>query len=207
MKILIFGATGTIGSHLVSQALAAGHGVTAFVRTPSKLTVSHPNLSIVQGDVLTDQDRVADAVAGQDAVFVALGAGLKGRVRSEGTRNIISAMQHAGVRRLICQTTIGAGESFGNLNLKWKFVFRVPLRRALADHELQEEYVLRSELAWTIVRPAAFTDGPKTSSYKHGFPSTEKNLALKISRADVAQFMLKQLEDDTYMLKSVSLSY
>ncbi len=206
MKSLIFGATGTLGIHILNQSLAAGHTVTAFVRTPSKLTVEHANLNIVQGDVLRDADKVASAVAGQDAVLVALGAGLKGRVRSEGTGNIVAAMEHAGVCRLICQTTLGAGDSFGNLSLKWRFVFRVPLRWALLDHQRQEEWVRQSKLDWTIVRPAAFTDGPVTNRYKHGFPASEQNLALSISRADVAHFMLRQLEDDSYHSQIVSLS-
>jgi hypothetical protein len=93
MKVLIFGATGTVGFHLVEQSLAAGHCVTAFVRSPAKLKISDPNLSVVVGDVLRDTDRVMAAIAGQDVVLVALGAGLRGRVRSEGTRNIVDAME------------------------------------------------------------------------------------------------------------------
>ena len=191
MRLLIFGATGTIGIKLVEQALNKGDKVTAFVRTPGKLGIEDENLRVIQGNVLNFTE-VAAALEGHDTVLIALGAGLKGRIRSEGTKNIVMAMEKSGVRNLVCQTTLAAGESYGNLNLKWRLIFGIPLRWALADHEHQEKIVKQSNLNWTIIRPAAFTDGPVTGNYKHGFSGKEKKLALKISRSDVAQFMLKQ---------------
>ena len=112
MKLIVFGATGGTGQHLVKQALAQGHMVTAFVRNPAKFGVSHPGLRIVQGDVL-DAASVEQAVSGHDAVLAALGAPARdtNKVRSEGTRNIISAMEKTGVRRLVCQTSLGYGDS------------------------------------------------------------------------------------------------
>ncbi len=206
MRVLVVGATGSVGVHVIEQSLAAGHTVTAFVRTPSKLTIAHPNLSVAQGDAIGKGPELEEAVRGQDAVVVVLGAGLRGRVRAEGTQRVIEAMNRTGVRRLVAQSTLGAGDSFQNLNLKWRFVFRVPLRQAMADHELQEEYVRKSGLEWTIVRPAAFTDGPQTGSYQHGFSSSKGGLQLTVSRADVADFLLRQLDDDAYLQKTVSLS-
>ena len=113
----------------------------------------------------------------------------------------------AGVRRLVCQTTLGAGDSRANLNFFWKrIIFGLLLRNVYADHEAQEAVIKRSDLDWIIVRPGAFTDGPATGAYKHGFPPTEKNIKLKISRADVAGFMLQQLTDDAYLRQTPSLS-
>ena len=207
MKVLIFGATGTVGRELVTQALEKGHAVTAFARNPSKLDISHPNLEIIEGDV-TDSALVDRAVLGHDAVLVALGAGTKGQVRSTGTRNIIQAMQKDGVRRLICLSTLGVGDSRVHLNFYWKYImFGLLLRAAFADHVSQEEHVTQSGLDWTIVRPAAYTDGERTGNYRHGFPAAEKALKLKISRADVAEFVLAQLDDNSYVHMTPGVSY
>ena len=119
MKVTIFGSTGSIGIQLVKQSLEDGHTVTAFVRDPSKLDIQHNNLRIVQGDVM-DVSSIEKAVQGQDVVLCSLGAGLKGSVRAEGTKNIIRAMEKAGVRRFICQSTLGVGDSWNNLNFFWK---------------------------------------------------------------------------------------
>jgi putative NADH-flavin reductase len=207
MRVLVFGATGSVGRHVVEQGLARGHEVTAFVRDPSGLDVTHEGLKVFRGDVL-DVSSVKLAVRGQEAVLCSIGGGRKGRVRSEGTRNIVRAMEGAGVRRLVCQTTLGAGESSGNLNFFWKHVmFGLLLRGAFADHEQQEAHVRRSDLDWTIVRPASFIDGGRTGEYRHGFPPSKKGLELKISRADVADFMLDQLTEDAYIRQTPGLSY
>ena len=207
MQVTIFGATGSVGKHLVNEALEAGNGVTAVVRDPGKLAVQHANLRVVVADVMIDDDRLRNTVSGSDAVMIALGDGMRGNVRSVGTRNIIAAMKGAGVSRLICQSTLGAGESFENLNWLWRFIFRVPLRRAMADHVEQEQHVRDSGLEWTIVRPAAFTDGEKTEQYRHGFPAKAEGLTLKIARADVADFMIRQLRSLDYLRKTPALSY
>ena len=207
MKVLVFGATGSVGRHVVGQGLERGHDVTAFVRDPSGLDVKHERLTVFRGDVL-DGASVEGAVRGQDAVLCSIGAGRKGRVRSEGTRNMVQAMEGAGVRRLVCQTTLGVGDSSENLNFFWKHVmFGLLLRGAFADHGQQEAHVRGSALDWTIVRPAAFTDGGRTGEYRHGFPPSKKGLKLKISRADVADFMLDQLTNDAYIRQTPGLSY
>ncbi|MGJ3240737.1 MAG: NAD(P)-dependent oxidoreductase [Anaerolineae bacterium] len=208
MKVIVFGATGTTGSAVVSEALKQRHSVTAFVRTPSKVTTSHPNLSVFQGDVL-DESSVKDAVQGHDAAFVSLGAGLRGTVRSEGTNNIIKAMQQARIRRLIVQSSLGVGDSRDNLNFYWKYImFGMLLRNAYNDHVQQETYVKKSNLDWTIVRPGALKEGERTNGqYRHGFSPTDKSIALEISIADTAEFMVKQLVDDTYLCGTPGLSY
>lgn len=193
MKLLIFGSTGSVGRQLVVQALEQEHTVTAFARNPAKLEIKHTNLRAVQGDAL-DSASVGKAVQGQDAVLCSLGAGAGGTIRSEGTRNIVQAMEKASVRRFICQSTLGVGDSRANLSFFWKHImFGLLLRRAYADHVGQENYVKESRLDWTIVRPGAFTDGNRTGVYRHGFPGTDRTIKEKISRADVADFMLKQL--------------
>lgn len=207
MNVTIFGATGSVGEHLVNEALSSGDAVTAVVRDPSKLSVQHDKLRVVVADVMIDDQRLRDAVSGSDAVMIALGDGMRGTVRSAGTRNIIAAMRDASVTRLICQSTLGAGDSFANLNWVWRFIFRVPLRRAMADHLEQEQHVRASGLDWTIVRPAAFTDGDKTGQYRHGFAAHAEGLTLKISRADVADFMMRQLRSLDYLRKTPALSY
>ena len=207
MNLLAFGATGSVGRQVVAQALEQGHSVTAFVRDPAKLDIADPQLQVFQGNVL-DPRAVEAAMQGHDAVLRALGAGRKGVVRSEGTRNIISAMEKFGVTRLICQSTLGVGDSEGNLNFFWKHImFGMLLREAFEDHVIQEDLVTKSGLDWTIVRPGAFTDGDRTGTYLHGFPGSDKSTALKISRADVADFMLRQLSDSTYSRRTPGLSY
>jgi putative NADH-flavin reductase len=207
MKLVIFGSTGSIGHQLVAQALEQGHTVTAFARNPAKIEIEHVNLTAVQGDVL-DSESVKKAVDGQDAVLCSLGAGANGTIRSEGTRNIVRAMEKAGISRFICLSTLGVGNSRANLNLFWKHImFGLLLRRAYADHISQEDYIKESLLDWTIVRPGAFTDGNCTGVYRHGFPSTDKTIKGKISRADVADFMLKQLTDRMYLHETPGLSY
>lgn len=207
MKIAVFGATGSIGRPLVSQALAQGHEVTALVRRPAALALEHPRLTRRTGDVL-DPAAVDATVAGHDAVVVALGAGRHGGVRTTGTRHVLDAMARHGVRRLICLSTLGAGDSRAMLNFFWKrIMFGLLLRQAYADHQAQEALVRDSGLDWTIVRPGAFTDGPATGDYRHGFAITARDLKLKVSRADVAQFMLRQLGDDGYLRQAPGLSY
>lgn len=212
MKLIVFGATGATGKRIVEQALEQGHLVTAFVRDPSKLGLMHSNLTIAKGDIM-DLASVMPAIQGQEAVLCAIGAPANktGNIRSEGTKNIIQAMKATGVKRLICQTSMGYGDSKKFLD-QTPFIFKhiiVPfiLKKAFADHALQEEYIKQSQLDWIIARPANLTDEAYTGVYKQGFPLTEKKLKMKISRADVADFMLKQLTTNTYLRKTPGLSY
>jgi putative NADH-flavin reductase len=206
MKVVVFGATGTVGRLVVEQALQAGHEVTAFTRNPARMTQRHEHLQVVHGDV-TDLDTVQRAISEQDAVIVTLGAGRKGNVRADGTRTIVEAMARTSVRRLICQSTLGVGDSRSNLNFLWKYVmFGLLLRAAYDDHVRQEEYVKRSDLDWTIVRPSAFTNGPRTGRYERDF-GTDRKTKLKISRADVADFLVAQLTDASYLHRTPGISY
>lgn len=209
MKLIIFGATGTVGRQLAAQALEQGHQVTAFVRDPAKFGAPHHNLRLVKGDVL-DEDSVRRAMTGHDAVLCALGRPLmnKEKLRAKGTEIIVRAMQAAGVSRLICLSAMGTAESRALLPLRYTH-FLIPLfmRRLYADHAEQERLVRQSRLDWVIVRPGSFEEGPATGTYWHGFKSPEKSLNFKISTGDVAHFMLKQLKDNTYLGGAPALSY
>jgi len=207
MKLIVFGSTGTVGRHLVEQALQQGHDVTAFSRKPESLDISHGKLTLAKGDAL-DANDVASAVQGHDAVLVTLGAGRNGNIRAKGTINILRGMEQHGIRRLVCQTTLGIGKSIHNLNFFWRYLmFGMLLRPAYMDHVVQETAIEESDVDWVIIRPGAFTDGPATGSYKHGFSPFEPSLELKVSRADVAGFMLRQLVDNTYLRRTPALSY
>jgi putative NADH-flavin reductase len=209
MKLFILGATRGTGRRLIEQALDKGHQVTAFVRDPAKLGIKHANLQIVQGDVM-DLIAVEQAVKGQDVVLSAIGVppSSKDPIRAEGTRNIIRAMEKIGVRRFISLSSHGVGDTREMLPFLYKyFIVPIFLRRVFADHEVQEDYIKQSRLDWTIVRPTALTDGQRTGAYRQGVPVTEKNLKKKISRADVADFMLRQLAEDTYLRKTPTISY
>lgn len=206
MQITVFGASGTIGRHVVTQALESGHQVTAHTRDASRITEQHP-ATVVEGSP-TDPDSCFTAVDGSDAVIVVLGAGAKGGIRAAGTQAVMQAMQRAGVRRLICQSTLGVGSSRDNLNWWWRYaMFGGLLRRAYADHVEQETLVAASDLDWTIVRPAAFTDQP-VKGVQHGFDGAERGLQFKVSRGDVAAFLLAQLGEEgaAYHQRAVALS-
>ena len=209
MKLIIFGSTGGTGRQIVAQALEQGHDVTAFARSPEKLDQKHEKLKVVQGNVL-DFASVERAIQGQDVVLCALGMSMKDKtmLRANGTKNIIRAMEKTGVKRFICQSSAGVGDSSDTLPFLMKYLI-VPfmLRRAFADHETQENCIKESQLDWIIVRPAALTDGEHTGSYQHGYTADNKTVTNKISRADNADFMLKQLADNSYLHKMPCISY
>jgi putative NADH-flavin reductase len=209
MKLIIFGSTGGTGRQIVTQALEQGHDVTAFARNPERLDQKHEKLQVIKGNVL-DFASVERAIQGQDVVLCTLGLPPmdKSNLRANGTKNIIRAMEKTGVKRFICQSSYGVGDSRETLPFLMKYLI-VPfmLRRAFADHEIQENYIKESQLDWIIVRPAALTDGEHTGSYQHGYTADNKTVTNKISRADTADFMLKQLADNDYLHKTPSISY
>ena len=208
MKVIVFGATGTVGRLAVENLLEAGHSVTAFARSPEKLNLSDPKLRLAAGDAMKLSD-VTAAVAGHDAVVVTLGSGMsrKSKIRSQGTMNVIKAMQIHGVRRLIAQSTLGARDSWPTLNFWWKRVmFGVLLAPVFRDHELQEQLVEASGLDWTIVRPSAFIDQPTTRPVIEDVQNTARGLDLKIARSELARFLTRQLSDRQYIGRAVGLS-
>lgn len=209
MKLVVFGSTGGLGRELVAQALKQGNGVTAFAHRPSDFDPSSKDLRVIEGNVL-DRDAVERAIQGQDAVLCALGAPLsdKTQLRAKGTANILRAMAEAGVARLVCVSALGVGDSRDLLPFSYRYLI-IPLfmRRLYADHALQEGYIRNSQLEWVIARPGSYTKGPGAGSYRHGFTPADSPSTVKISRADVAEFMLKQVVEDAYLLKAPCISY
>lgn len=206
MKVVIFGSTGKTGVELVKQALEQGHSVTAFVRDPARLAVENENLTVVTGDVFNPSS-IVKAIEGQDAVICALGAGSdlkKTTVRTTGTINIINSMQKNNIKRLIVVTAMGVGESWNTLSLFNKFFFATLLRSSRDDHETQEAAVKESGLDWTIVRPSGLTETPRTGIYDVG----ENILATtsKIARADVADLIIKEVEENALIGKAVTIT-
>lgn len=201
-RVLVVGATGGTGRELVNQALERGYEVTAFVRDPAKLQLTHPHLTIARGDVL-DAESVDAAVRGQDAVISALGHRrlfVPSRVQTDGARNMLRAMEAHGVRRFICETALGLGNSAGRLGLPATFfVLPVILPIYFWDKSRQEQVIAASPLEWVIVRPGILTNGAKRGVYRHGVDLGNYIWPTRIGRADVADFMLNQLTDDQYL--------
>jgi uncharacterized protein YbjT (DUF2867 family) len=202
MRVLVIGATGGTGRQLVQQALDQGHQVTAFVRDPSKLHLEHANLRIAKGDVL-DYASVESAMRGQSAVLSALGHKrffYPNKIQSNGMRHILRAMKACDVPRLICETALGIGNSVGRLGLPHTFfILPVILPFYMWDKLRQEELIIASDRDWVIVRPGVLTNGDARGSYLHGPAVGNYFWPVRISRADVANFMLKQLTDDAYV--------
>ena len=205
MKLAIFGATGNTGVELVKQALEKGHQVTAFVRDPSRLSIKHNQLNLVTGDVF-DPASVAEAVQNQDAVVCALGARdlKKTTIRATGTTNIIQAMKQHGVQRLLVVTSMGTGDSWNTLSLINKFFYATLLKSSREDHEAQETVIRKSGLDWTIIRPSGLTDEPRTGVYEVGENIPAKTS--KIARADVADLIVKELEQNVLVHKAVTIT-
>ena len=202
MRVLVIGATGATGRQLVQQALNQGHQVTAFVRNPSKLQIEHANLRVVKGDVL-DYASVESAMHGQSAVLSALGHKrffYPNKIQSDGMRNILRAMKACDVPRLICETALGIGNSVGRLGLPHTF-FILPLILPfyMWDKLRQEDLIIASDRDWVIVRPGILKNGEARGNYRHGPKVGNYFWPVSIRRADVADFMLKQLTDDAYV--------
>ena len=210
MKLLVFGASGKTGREIVLQALDRGHEVTAFVRDPAKVKLSHKHLRVVRGDVM-DPYTVDAAMPGHHAVLVAIGHRRylgPWTILSEGTQNIVDAMKTHGVRQLVCETALGVGDSAGRLGLYYTlFVIPFILPFYWYDKGRQERVVRESGLAWVIVRPAQLTNGRRRSSYKHGVRVGSFLWSASISRADTAEFMLNQLGETPYLEKAVGVCY
>lgn len=209
MNILVFGATGPTGQQIVKQALARGHGVTAFVRRPEALAITDGKLRIVTGEVTQDPQKVTEAMRGKDLVISALGrrnSFRSDRLFSRSMGVIVPAMAQAGVRRMILMSSFGVGASLRDAPLIPGIMFRVLLSDIFADKKSAEDELRRSGLDWTIVYPVLLTNGPLTGQYRvaerldlHGMP--------KISRADVAHFILAEAENPAYLHKVAVISY
>lgn len=209
MKIAVFGATGGTGKQIVEQALASGNEVIAYARNPSKLGITNEHLSIIQGD-LSDAALIKQAVTGVDAVLSALGirGGSKNKPLTQGMQNIISPMQKQGVRRLIITSTLSAKDS--NDKSEFRATFLVGLVKRTMNDAYEDivsvaEAVRASELDWTIVRLTMLNNKPKSGKIRADYVGTGE-VGSAISRADIAAFMLSQIDDEKYVRQAPAIS-
>ncbi len=210
MNILVIGGTGGTGKQIIKQALKRGYYVTALVRNPKKVKITHPNLEIVEGDVL-DSSSLEYSLKNQNVVVSSLGHKrffIKTSILSNGTKNIINAMERNNIKRFICITSLGINDSRFKLGIYYTlFVIPFILLFYFLDKEKQEKIIIKSGLDWTIVRPGQLTNGKRKTEYKHGEGLGSYILTKMISRADVAHFMLNELEANNYIKKTPAITY
>ena len=204
MKLFIAGANGGIGSQAVEQALQAGHQVTALVRDPAKLALTHPDLRIIKGDIM-QPDTFAHQLKGQQAVISALGVSggnlfsdKPTTLYSQGNTNLLKAMEQHGVKRIFC---ISASALDISPVIPWyvrlvaKYIIQKLLKHMYADLRRMEDLIKAGKADWTIIRPPQLTNGPVTGNYRIAISVFLKN-CLKISRADVAHFIVNNLTNE-----------
>ena len=203
MRVIVFGATGKTGQHVWRQALEQGHEVTAFTRSASKIDAASPSLRVALGDV-TDPEGVAASVAGHDAAIIAIGSnGLRDKsTLAVGTKNVVDGMTRHNVGRLVVLSAAGVGESWAQISWLARIMFKTMLRNIYADHQAQEAVVSDSSLDWTIVRAAILKDEPASGNYT----PTNTGKARYISRADLADFLVKQMSDATHRKQAISVT-
>ncbi len=208
MKLAIIGATGPTGRELVRQAIAAGHAVTAAARSPQSANLPK-DVRVIEADV-SRPSSLQPLVVGQDAVLCALGSKLSRKpttLLSDGTRNLIGAMLSANVRRLVCITGIGAGDSKGHGGFLYDRVIQPLLLNEIYKDKTRQEGVIRaSELDWTIVRPAMLTNGPMTGRIRV-IRDLAGVTAKKISRADVAAYILASISEPKTHRSTILITY
>jgi putative NADH-flavin reductase len=221
MKLTIVAATGGIGQQLVTQAIVAGHDVTAVVRNPARVTA---NVRTVQADMrAADPIALESAIGGSDAVLSALGPRTRAEagVAAPGTRAVVDAMTATGVRRIVVVSAapIGTVPSPGRPNppkhdpgegVVMRYVLTPMIQRVLrdnyADLALMEELLRDSRLDWTAIRPPRLTDTPLTGTYR---TAVGRNLrrGVRVSRADVAHYMLRVLDAPETIGQAMGIAY
>ncbi len=208
MELAVFGASGRSGRPLVQQALDAGHNVIALVRTPATFPLKHDRLTVVQGDVLNADD-VDKVVQGADAVLSVIGQTKNAPkdLQTRGIKNIIAAMEKYGVTRIVSLTGAGVDAPQDKpklINHVIKFALKTLSPAVLADGEQHAKALEASNLDWIIVRGPRLTEGARTNKYRVGWVGV--NTGTIISRADLADFMLKQVTDNTYLRQAPMVS-
>jgi putative NADH-flavin reductase len=202
-KVLIIGASRGIGLETVRAALRAGHRVRALARSAARMPIQDANFDTVSGDAL-DRDTIRDALQDVDVVIQTLGVNFAPKLIFEGTtlfsdstRILVDAMKVAGVKRLIAVTGLGAGDSRGHGGLIYDaVVFPLLLKRVYDDKDVQEWIIRSSGLDWTIVRPGLLKNKPATGRYRVLTASKDWQFGA-ISRSDVADFLVQQINDRT----------
>jgi putative NADH-flavin reductase len=208
-KLTILGATGATGQHVVRQALERGHQVTALVRDPTRLPIQHERLRVTIGTIEDNSAPLQQSLKGQDVVISALGRGrsLKSdHLIQHAVPPLLAAMTAAGVGRLVFTSGIGVGDAYAEAPLFSRIVIKVLLRDIYADKAIGEDLVRMCGLEWTIVQAAQLTNGPLTRRYRAGEDLKQHGMPT-VSRADLAHFLLNQVDDRTYVRKTVRLGY
>ena len=210
-RIAVFGASGGVGRHVVEQALSRGYEVVGFVRSPGKLTVNDARLTVVTGE-LSDRETIDAAVRGAEGVISALGPSLDRRATGmplvQGTRNIVDAMRAAGVERYVGIATPSLRDPRDGRSLLGTIVpamGRLRLPRAYRELLAMSQVVIDSDLEWTIARFTRPTDAPAKGSVRAGFLGRDK-LGAAITRADIAAFLLDQLDDARFIRAAPAMS-
>jgi putative NADH-flavin reductase len=209
MRIVVFGASRGVGLEVVKQALEAGHVVTAFIRSPEKFVLKHANLTVFKGDAM-DTAAVEKAMEGKEAVISALGPTRPPvpHMMETSAKNIVAAMKKHGVHRLV--STTGAGVRQPEDEPKWidrfiSFLLILLAKEVVLDSAENVKTIQTSNLEWTIVRFPRLMDGEHTHTYRVGFVS--KDSGTQISRADGAEFVLKELTEKKWLRKLPLVSY
>lgn len=205
MRVLIIGASKGIGLETTRQALAAGYDVRAQARSTIAIAGSTPSLEKISGDALKPEI-IEAALVGVDVVIQTLGVRLEDLFRpvhlfSDATKVLIAAMKSQGIKRLVAVTGFGAGDSCTSISCLQRIPFQFIFGRAYDDKTLQEKLIKDSGLDWTIARPGVLTSGPRTGRYRILSETSEWRNGI-ISRADIAEFLVRQIEDQTYIHKN-----
>jgi putative NADH-flavin reductase len=203
MKVLVFGASGKTGGLVIERALAAGHEVTVVARDANK--VQREGVRALTGDATNPAD-VLTAVQGQDAVIDTIGGTNPYKItslESTAVSNMIDAMKHAGVRRLIVVSMMGLGESRAQAPFWYKYLLMPSfLNGSTKDKRRMEGLVTASGLEYVIARPPILKDGPATGRFKI---ISEGEMGHSITRADLAGFLVDQLASDEYLGRAVTV--
>jgi putative NADH-flavin reductase len=206
MKLLVLGATGATGRELLVAAPRTGHEVTAFVRNPAALEDLQSRVRVLTGDATSAAD-LAAALPGHDVVLSALGSGksIRSDIASRAATALAEAAEHSGVRRVVFLSAFGVGGSLAQGSGVQKMLYGTVMRSLFADKAVADEVIRASALDWTLVYPVALTHGPATGAYRSGDTLPMKGLP-RMSRADVADFMLTAAEGTEWINRTAVLS-
>ena len=204
-RVLVIGASGRTGRLVAAKAVQRGHTLTAFVRDPQRLQRELSVSRVATGDSRTDDEALIDAMQNQDVVITAIGAGDSFKpngVIAQSVPRVVRAMEAARVKRIIHLSAFGVGDTFNQIPLLPRIFVRTLLKNIYADKLAGESELIRSKLDWTIIYPTGLTDKLATGTYRQG---TELELRgfPTISRADLAEFIVSQIGDATYLHKGV----
>ncbi len=200
-RIFLVGGTGGVGLCFLQRALDEGHNVKLYARNPDKNAISNANLEVIKGK-LDDVDSMREGMKECDIVVLTAGVMSKkpDSTISQGAKRLIQAAEATGIKRFVAVTSLGLGDSWNQALLSFRYLI-VPLfiSGSFADKELEERYIMDSDLEWIIIRPARLLNKEPKYKYRYGM---SKNIKGRVAREDVAHFMMTQLDDDRFVRKT-----